>query len=72
MGEVERGHPEVQVPGRFEAFYRREYPSVVALVHGLSGSAGLAEDLAQEAFLRAYTGWDRVRSEEHTSELQSH
>jgi|FLYL01.1.fsa_nt_gi DNA-directed RNA polymerase specialized sigma24 family protein len=54
MAEVERQDQEVQVPGRFEAFYRKEYPAVVALVLGLTGSSWAAEDLAQVAFLRAH------------------
>ena len=60
MAEVERQDQEVQIPGRFEAFYREEYPAVVALVYGLTGSAWSAEDLAQEAFLRAHNDWTRV------------
>jgi RNA polymerase sigma-70 factor (ECF subfamily) len=60
MAEVERQDQEVQIPERFEAFYREEYPAVVALVYGLIGSAWAAEDLAQEAFLRAHNDWTRV------------
>lgn len=60
MAEVEREDQELQVPGRFEAFYRDEYPAVVALVYGLTGSSWSAEDLAQEAFLRAHNDWTRV------------
>jgi RNA polymerase sigma-70 factor (sigma-E family) len=60
------GGPEaVQLPGRFEYFYLQEYPTVVALAYGLSGSRMGAEDIAQEAFLRAYRDWDRVGSYEH-------
>lgn len=40
--------------------YRREYRSVVALAYGLSGSRSAAEELAQEAFLEAHRGWDRI------------
>lgn len=52
--------PTVQVPGQFEAFYREEFPSVVALSYALGGSRHVAEDLAQEAFLRAHRDWERV------------
>ena len=38
---------------------------MVRLVYALSGSRAGAEDIAQEAFLRAYRDWDRVRSYEH-------
>jgi RNA polymerase sigma-70 factor (ECF subfamily) len=60
MAEVERQDPEVRVPGRFDVLYREEYRSVVALTYGLSGSTWAAEDLAQEAFLRAHRDWGRV------------
>jgi DNA-directed RNA polymerase specialized sigma24 family protein len=55
----------VRLPGRFEHFYLEEYPGVVKLVYALSGSRAAAEDIAQEAFLRAYRDWDRVGSYEH-------
>jgi DNA-directed RNA polymerase specialized sigma24 family protein len=44
----------------FEAFYLREYPQVVGLLHGLLGSRLVAEELAQETFLVAYRDWDRI------------
>ena len=55
----------VRLPGRFEDFYLEEYPRVVMLVYALSGSRAAAEDIAQEAFLRAYQNWERVGSCEH-------
>jgi RNA polymerase sigma-70 factor (ECF subfamily) len=55
----------VRLPGRFEHFYLQEYPGVVKLVYALSGSPAAAEDIAQEAFLRAYRDWERVGSYEH-------
>jgi RNA polymerase sigma factor (sigma-70 family) len=55
----------VRLPGRFEHFYLEEYPGVVKLVYALSGSRAAAEDIAQEAFLRAYRDWERVGSYEH-------
>jgi RNA polymerase sigma-70 factor (ECF subfamily) len=58
--------PEAErLPGRFEYFYLQEYPKVVALAYALSGSRAGAEDIAQEAFLRAYRDWERVGSYEH-------
>ena len=47
-------------PERFEAFYLREYPKVVGLLHGLLGSRLVAEELAQETFLIAYRDWERI------------
>lgn len=46
----------------FEAFYLREVRSVVGLAYVLSGSGHAAEDLAQDAFLKAYRHWDRISS----------
>ena len=44
----------------FDAFYRREFPAMVTLAYAVSGSRLAAEDLAQEALLRAYRDWDRI------------
>ena len=52
-------------PLPFDDFYRAEYGSVVGLVFSLSGSRWAAEDLAQEAFLRAHRDWDRVGTFDH-------
>jgi RNA polymerase sigma-70 factor (ECF subfamily) len=54
------GLPEVRIPGSFETLYRQHYAAVVALVYAMSGSRSVAEDLAQEAFLRAHRDWSRV------------
>lgn len=54
------GLPEVRVPGTFELLYQRDYAAVVGLVLGLTGSRWVAEDLAQEAFLRAHRDWAQV------------
>jgi RNA polymerase sigma-70 factor (sigma-E family) len=45
---------------RFEMFYRRELPSLVALARALTGAPGSAEDLAQDAMIAAYRRWDEV------------
>ena len=58
---LERSRVEVEKPPeRFEDFYRKEYSAVVGLAYALSGSRSGAEDLAQEAFLAAYSNWDRI------------
>lgn len=44
----------------FDVFFRREYKPMVALATAVSGSAEAAEDIAQEAMLRARRHWDRV------------
>ncbi|MFP3882599.1 MAG: RNA polymerase sigma factor, partial [Actinomycetota bacterium] len=50
----------VQVPGAFDRLYREEYRRVVAVVYGLTGSRWVAEDIAQDAFLRVHRDWERV------------
>jgi RNA polymerase sigma-70 factor (ECF subfamily) len=49
----------------FDRFYRDNYRSVVALVYSLSGSRSGAEDIAQEAFLRAHRRWSQVSRHEN-------
>lgn len=57
--------PREQVPlvrawQPFEAFYRDELPGVVALCLAVSRRPRIAEELAQEAFLKAFRRWDKV------------
>lgn len=54
------GRP-AQIIGQFEAFYRAGYRPIVAVVYALTGNRWVAEDLAQEAFLRAHRDWEQVR-----------
>lgn len=61
MAESE-GASEVRIPGSFETFYQSDYAAVVGLVYAMTGSRWVAEDLAQEAFLRAHRDWGRVES----------
>lgn len=57
----ERSEPFAVVPvATFEEFYRKEYRAVVALAYALSGSRWVAEELAQEAFIRAHRNWARL------------
>src|SRR5688572_4165859 len=44
----------------FEAFFREEYPRLVVLLVAVTGSRPVAEELAQEALLRAHVRWDRI------------
>lgn len=41
-------------------FYRRELPAMAALAAAVTGSHVAAEDIAQEALVRAYRRWDTV------------
>jgi len=44
----------------FDAFFLVEYPKLVVLVTALCGRRAVAEEIVQEALLRAYRDWDRV------------
>jgi len=50
----------LKVTEPFEGFFDREYPRMVAVAYAVSGSRWAAEELAQEACLRAYRSWDKV------------
>lgn len=45
----------------FEALYQIEYPRLVRFLYALTGSPTEAEDLAQEAFVRLFLKWKKVR-----------
>src|SRR6476660_7618890 len=52
------------VPSDFSDFYRQAWPGAVRLAGLLTQDARAAEDLAQEAFTRAFPKWSRI---EHPS-----
>ena len=52
----------IPVPERFEAFYEREYPMMVALTCALTGDRLAAEDLVQDVFIDAHRRWDAIGS----------
>ena len=47
-------------PLTFEAFFEDEKERLLRALYLITGSAGEAEDLAQEAFTRLYERWDSV------------
>jgi DNA-directed RNA polymerase specialized sigma24 family protein len=55
----------IEPQGGFEGFFLREYRGVVELAYALSGNRAGAEDIAQEAFLRAHRDWHRVGGYQH-------
>lgn len=61
------GLEDVQVPSSFDLFYREQYRRVVAVIYGLTGSRWVAEDLAQDTFLRIHRDWERVEKMESPS-----
>lgn len=44
----------------FDAFFTLEYPRLVVLLTAVTGRRAVAEDLAQEALVRAHERWSRV------------
>jgi DNA-directed RNA polymerase specialized sigma24 family protein len=44
----------------FQAFYAANYGRIVAMVTAMVGDRLQAEDVAQEAFARAYSRWARI------------
>jgi RNA polymerase sigma factor (sigma-70 family) len=46
----------------FDAFYMSRWHGAVRLGHAIVGSASVAEEIAQEAFLRVYSGWSGIES----------
>lgn len=52
--------PVVRSTPDFGAFYRSEYAAVTTLTMVMTRSQSAAEDIAQDAFLRAHRDWERV------------
>lgn len=52
--------PNVAAQAVFGAFYQATYAPVVAQIYALTGDVGEAQEVAQEAFLRAWVRWGRV------------
>ena len=50
----------VSVGEDFDGFYRREFPSMVALASSLGASPQVAEDLAQDAMVKAHRNWKKI------------
>jgi len=49
-----------QPAGDFDALYRREIRSMIAVASALCGRRSVGEEIAQEAMLRAYRDWPKV------------
>ena len=52
--------PTEHQPPPFEAFFEHEKDRLLRALYLITGSAGEAEDVAQEAFTRLYERWDTV------------
>jgi len=54
---------EPTASSRVGELYRRHLPPAIALAYLLTGNSAVAEDLAQEAFLRAASRFPRIRDQ---------
>ena len=61
MGEIAYGEAMEAEQSDFGDFFRAEYQTLLRAMYLISGSRDEAEDLAQDAFVRALERWDRVR-----------
>ena len=61
MATVERGAPPIEVgPHDFEELYAAHFHGLAVQLYAYAGDLAQAQDLVQEAFLRAYTRWAKV------------
>lgn len=60
MGTQPNEVPLVRSVPDFGSFYRSEYAGVATLTMVLTKSRAAAEDIAQDAFLKAHRDWERV------------
>src|SRR5438874_4757820 len=65
MTRVSRTEPAVEQPVAepldFEEFFRAEHVRLLRALFLVTGSAHEAEDLMQEAFVKVWERWDRVK-----------
>lgn len=52
--------PVIAAAEPFDRFYARELPGVLALCYAVTRRRHQAEEIAQEAFFRAYRDWDEI------------
>jgi RNA polymerase sigma factor (sigma-70 family) len=59
-------HPDLRGPV-FEDFYRDEHPRLFGALYLIAGNRQEAEELMQDAFLRLWERWDRIRTLDNPS-----
>ena len=50
----------LRIAPAFDSFYQREFPAIRAVVWALTGNLWTAEEIAQDALLRAHRDWERI------------
>ena len=61
MGEIAYGDAMEAEQADFADFFRAEYQTLLRAMYLISGSRDEAEELAQDAFVKALERWDRVQ-----------
>jgi RNA polymerase sigma-70 factor (ECF subfamily) len=64
-GPTDAGRRIEVVHADFDRFFAAELPALVRLLTALTGRRDLAEELAQEAMLRAHVRWHRLSTYDH-------
>lgn len=59
--DAEHGQPDARRDDAVVALYREHYAGLCRLATMLLGDATTAEEVVQEAFLRTFAGWRRIR-----------
>lgn len=59
--DAEHGQPDARRDDAVVALYREHYAGLCRLAAMLLGDATAAEEVVQEAFLRTFAGWRRIR-----------
>jgi RNA polymerase sigma-70 factor (ECF subfamily) len=62
---AERGLERGAAAAEFDVLYQTHCADVVAMLHALTGDLGEAQDLAQEAFCRAWQRWSSIAAYEN-------
>src|SRR4051794_31708665 len=62
MGDEDRVRPEARVD--FDDFVVGSSGRLLRVAQLLTGDAGRAEDLVQDAYARAFLRWDRIRADD--------
>src|SRR5262245_46041405 len=63
-GPVVQGSAKSLQMQEFELFYREHEPQLSAFLYRMTGDAGIAGDLSQETFFRAWQHFERIQTYE--------
>src|SRR4051794_18113402 len=66
---VDGPRPDGGPEARFEALYRSEFRSIVAIVTSLTGRRDVAEEIVQDAFVVTHDRWSRIDGYERPADF---